>query len=128
MPMKAIIAHQKSLPSVEAFQTDLGLVQCAKDEEQGDLHFLTGTEVGRLAGLPGAWSMKGYYMNLLAKAAGLVMRVNGRWAPTKQGESHGRRVDGRWRWFPSVVRLIQEASKEFPLDELRGRVTDERDS
>ncbi len=81
-------------------------------------HLLTSTEVGRLAGLPGVWSMKGYHMNLLAQAAGLVVRANGRWEPTKQGESHSKKVDSRWRWYPSMIDQIKQAAKEHNLIKL----------
>jgi hypothetical protein len=77
--------------------------------------------VGRLAGLPGRWALKGYHMNLLAKAAGLVVRVNGRWAPTQAGKSHGRKVDHCWRWYPSMVDQIKQAAEVHDLDKLLER-------
>jgi hypothetical protein len=98
MSSKAIIPHRKTLPAVESFQSDLGLVrELAEDGQTKPSHLLTSTEVGRLARLPGKWSLKGYHRHLLAKAAGLAVRVNGRWEPTKQGESHSKKVDSRWR-------------------------------
>jgi hypothetical protein len=115
---KAIIPHRKTLPTVTSFQTDLGLVRVLASKEHGDQHFLTSTEVGRLAGLPGRWALKGYHMNLLAEKAGLVVRVNGRWDPTGEGRSHGRKVDHCWRWYPSMVDQIRRAAKEHDLDDL----------
>jgi hypothetical protein len=116
--MGTAIAHRKTLPSVESFQKDLGLVHLVADGEQGEQHLLTSTEVGRLAGLPGVWSMKGHHMNLLAQAAGLAVRVNGRWEPTEQGESHSKKVDSRWRWYPSMIDQIKQAAKEHDLIKL----------
>jgi hypothetical protein len=119
MSSKAIIPHRKTLPTVADFQTDLGLVHRVKEDGQDEpAHALSSTEVGRLAGLPGVWSMKGYHMNLLAQAAGLAVRINGRWEPTKQGEDHARKVDGRWRWYPSMIDQIKKAAHQHNLDDL----------
>jgi hypothetical protein len=118
MSSKVIIPHRKSLPIVTRFQTDLGLVRVVAIEVQGDQHLLTATEVGRLAGLPGVWSMKGHHMNLLAQAAGLAVKVNGRWEPTEQGESHSKKVYSRWRWYPSMIDQIKQAAKEHDLIKL----------
>jgi hypothetical protein len=57
-------------------------------------------------------------MNLLAQAAGLAVRVNGRWEPTEQGESHSKKVDSRWRWYPSMIDQIKQAAKEHDLIKL----------
>jgi hypothetical protein len=118
MSSKAIIPHRRTLPSVESFQEDLGLVRLVADGEQGEQHLLTSTEVGRLAGLPGRWSLKGYNMHLVAEAAGLAVRVNERWEPTSLGESHGRKVENRWLWYPSMVGQIEKAAKEHDLIKL----------
>jgi hypothetical protein len=119
MSSKAIIPHRKTLPTVADFQTDLGLVHRVKEDGQDEpAHALSSTEVGRLAGLPGVWSMKGHHMNLLAQAAGLAVRVNGRWEPTEQGESHSKKVDSRWRWYPSMIDQIKQAAKEHDLIKL----------
>jgi hypothetical protein len=127
MSSKAIIPHRKTLPSVADFQTDLGLVHRVKEDGQDEpAHALSSTEVGRLARLPGVWSMKGHHMNLLAQAAGLAVRVNGRWEPTKRGEDHARKVDGRWRWYPSMIDQIKKAAKEHPLEKLMGKAPPER--
>lgn len=91
MSSKAIIPHRKNLPSIESFQKDLGLVRLVADGEQGEQHLLTSTEVGRLAGLPGVWSQKGYHMNLLAEVAGLVVRANGSGSLQSRGRTTPRK-------------------------------------
>jgi hypothetical protein len=57
-------------------------------------------------------------MNLLAQAAGLAVQIDGEWEPTEAGGSHGRKVYGRWRWFPSMVKEVEKAAKEHDLDDL----------
>lgn len=110
---------------------DIGLVRTA---ERGGkpAHLLTSSEVGRQAGLPGAWGTKGYHANLLAEAAGLITRTAWGWKPTVEtvlpaaGTSLAKRIDGRWRWYPSVVDRIRKANKEFSLEDLKKKAQEDR--
>jgi hypothetical protein len=35
-----------------------------------------------------------------------------------EGESHGRKVENRWLWYPSMVGQIEKAAKEHDLIKL----------
>lgn len=122
MPRKISILPSTALgltDPVEEIQADLGLVRTV-ETKNGSRKLLTSVELGRRAGLPGKWGAKGYNANLVAAAAGLIHKHNGRWAPTEKGKSHTRKVDGRLFWYHSGVPLVQDAVKAFDWRRLMG--------
>lgn len=123
MPRKISIAHPTALgaatlPRVHDFQEQLGLVRAIRAKD-GVQHLLTSTEVGRQAGLPGFWSLKGFHCNLIAESIGLITVKPGSWSPTPKGASYTKRVDGRWLWYPSVISVLNAAAQKVDLPQLQ---------
>jgi len=66
--------------------------------------------------------MKGYHCNLLAEAAGLIVKDRNKWIPADGFTSHFKKIGGALRWFPSAIESIRVASRKYDLNALKAKV------